>query len=80
MENGKRVPELEKSAIERHKNVLYVSYQSNGYKDERTELRILRNCFKAEILKRSGNSNMEFVLVQDQLKSHKCDSALKYVS
>lgn len=78
MEQGKRVPDAEKATIQKHKDCLFVSYQINGYKDARTEDRILRHSFKPEILRRAGNDDQcEFLLVQDQLKAHKCASALR---
>jgi hypothetical protein len=78
MEQGKRVSEQEKRTIEKFKDTVFVSYQSCGYKDERTEIRILKNAFRMETVKRSNEMNVaEFVLVQDQLKAHKCSSALE---
>jgi hypothetical protein len=73
MERGLRVSALEKQAIQTHKPEVFVSYQRSGYKDSRTELRILQNVFKAETEKRAG----EFVLIQDQLKTHKIKAALE---
>src|SRR6185312_13149780 len=79
METGKRVSRLEKQVIDKYRETVFVSYQLNGYKDTRTELRILRNSFKPEITKRAGGTDAEFLLVQDQLKVHKCAAALTYV-
>jgi hypothetical protein len=80
MENGKRVSKEEKALIEKYKQEVFVSYQPSGYKDDRTEARILSNVFKGEIRKRSsGDLAMQFLLIEDQLKSHKSKNALKYV-
>ena len=80
MEQGKRVPAAEKNIIQKYRDTIFVSYQSSGYKDERTEVRILRNTFKPETVRRSNNQDTEFLLVQDQLATHKCKSALTYVA
>jgi hypothetical protein len=79
MEGGKRVSRAEKEVINLHKDSVFVSYQQNGYKDERTELRILRHVYKKEITKRSaGNLRCEYLLIQDQLAAHKTVDVLKY--
>lgn len=78
MELGHRVPDEELRVIEEYKNVVFVSYQTNGYKDERLELRILQKVFKKcvdDLLLKQPNS--EFLLLQDSLTAHKSDVALK---
>jgi hypothetical protein len=79
MENGLRVPSAEKRAITAASDCVFVSYQPSAYKDERTELRILNGIWKVHTDAVKREPKDEFLLIQDGLSSHQCDSALKYV-
>lgn len=68
----------EKEAIKQHEASVFVSYQPKGYKDERTEIRILQNVYKKEVKNRATEKIQEFLLIQDNLAAHKTQSALKY--
>jgi hypothetical protein len=72
MERGIRVSKDEQAMITLHNATVFVSYQRNGYKDERTELRILEHVYKEATRIPNGP---EFLLIQDQLTSHKTSSS-----
>jgi hypothetical protein len=80
MEKGQRIPKEETQSIEKYKELVHVSYQQNGYKDIRLELRILKEVYSKICANYIAEEpSAEFLLFQDSLTAHKAPEALKCV-